>query len=89
MEPWGRIGSGVAELVAAVLILWPRFTAWGAALALGIMAGAIGAHLGPLGLEVQGDGGYLFALALVVFLGSAILLWHYRDQLPVLRKTAA
>ncbi|ELR70081.1 hypothetical protein C900_04078 [Fulvivirga imtechensis AK7] len=35
MEPWGRIGSGVAELVAAVLLLVPA-TAWlGALLALG------------------------------------------------------
>ncbi len=81
LEPWGRIGSGVAELIAAVLLLWPGLTAWGAGLSLGIITGAIGSHLGPLGIEVMDDGGYLFILALVVFLGSAVLLWHYRTQI--------
>src|ERR1043165_5212912 len=38
-ETWGRIGSGVIELFAAALLLWPRFT-WGGALpAAGVMAG--------------------------------------------------
>src|SRR5262244_242500 len=56
-EPWGRIGSGVVELIAAVLILIPR-TVWGGALiALGVMAGAIVSHLTVLGIEVMGDGG--------------------------------
>jgi uncharacterized membrane protein YphA (DoxX/SURF4 family) len=32
MEPWGRIGSGVLELIASVLILYPRTTFIGAAL---------------------------------------------------------
>ena len=85
VEPWGRIAAGVVELVAAVLLLWPGFTAWGAALALGTMVGALGAHLGPLGIEVMGDGGYLFILALVVFAGSILLLWHYRAQLPFVK----
>ncbi len=66
MEPWGRIGSGVAELVAAVLLLVPATTLYGAILALGLMAGAIVSHLTRLGIEVQGDGGLLFGLALVV-----------------------
>lgn len=66
MEPWGRIGIGVLELLAAVMLLVP-FTAWmGAVLALGLMLGAIGMHLTILGIEVKEDGGYLFFLALVV-----------------------
>src|SRR5438552_4468512 len=64
-EPWGRIGSGVVELIAAVLILIPR-TIWaGALLALGVMAGAMVSHLPVLGIEVMGDGGLLCALALI------------------------
>src|ERR1044072_5310729 len=54
-EPWGRIGSGVIELIAAVLILTPRFTWLGSVLVLGVMAGAILSHLTILGIEVQGD----------------------------------
>src|SRR6266487_4655330 len=61
-EPWGRIGSGIIELFAAVLLLIPR-TVWaGALLALGVMLGAIVSHLTVLGIEVQGDKGLLFAL---------------------------
>ena len=78
MEPYGRIGSGVAELCAAVLLLLPR-TAWlGALLALSIMGGAILSHLTVLGIEVQGDGGTLFILALVVTIMSLLVL--YRDR---------
>lgn len=74
MEPWGRIGIGILELIAAILLLTPA--AWlGAGLALGLMVGAIGMHLTLLGVEVQGDGGYLFFLALAVALCSALVLW--------------
>jgi putative oxidoreductase len=83
-EPWGRVGSGVVELIAAVLILIPR-TAWaGALLALGVMAGAIVSHLTVLGIEVMGDGGLLFALALIVFFASAVALALHRTQIPVI-----
>mgnify|MGYP001616267869 CR=1 FL=1 len=75
MEPWGRIGVGVLEAVAAVLLLLSP-TAWlGAGLSLGLMIGAIGMHFTFLGIEVQGDGGYLFFLAMVVALCSALVLW--------------
>jgi putative oxidoreductase len=83
-EPWGRVGSGVVELIAAVLILIPR-TIWaGALLALGVMVGAIVSHLTVLGVEVMGDGGLLFALALIVFCASAVALASHRTQIPVI-----
>ncbi|HUL34434.1 MAG TPA: DoxX family membrane protein [Candidatus Eisenbacteria bacterium] len=83
-EPWGRIGSGIVELVAAILLLWPRFTWLGSALALGMMAGAIVSHLTVLGIEVQGDKGLLFGLALTVFIASAINLFLHRAEIPVI-----
>lgn len=84
MEPWGRYGSGVAELIAAVLLL-SRCHAWlGAVIALGVISGAITSHLTVLGIEVQGDHGLLFTLALVVFITSAIILWLNRRQIPFL-----
>jgi len=86
MEPWGRIGSGIAELITAILILIPATTGWGALLGLGIMAGAIASHLGPLGIEVKNDHGQLFIYALIVFLCCLYLLWNYRHQIPVLKK---
>lgn len=82
MEPWGRIGSGVAELAAAVLLLWPRFARWGALLALGVISGALFFHFTKLGIEVQGDGGLLFGLALTVFAGSVLVLVLRRAPRP-------
>ena len=79
----GRIGSGVVELAAALLLLVPRTTFWGAALALGTMCGAIGAHLAVLGIEVQGDGGLLFGLALAVFACCAVLAARHRPRRKV------
>ncbi len=75
MEPWGRIGVGILELIAAILLLLTPVAWLGAGLALGLMVGAIGMHLTLLGVEVQGDGGYLFFLALAVALCSALVLW--------------
>jgi hypothetical protein len=65
IEPWGRLGSGVAELIAVILLLWPRMAAFGALLGLGVMGGAILSHLTKLGIVVQDDGGTLFILAVV------------------------
>jgi len=80
MEPWGRIGVGVMEMIAAILIVVPA-TAWlGAGLALGLMVGAIGMHLTLLGIQVQGDHGYLFGLALAVTLCSMYVLIHDKDK---------
>ena len=83
-EPWGRIGSGIVELMAAVLLLTPRFVWAGAFLALGVMAGAIVSHLTVLGIEVQGDKGLLFFLAIAVLVTSAIALFLHRTQIPVI-----
>jgi putative oxidoreductase len=83
-EPWGRIGSGIVELIASVLILVPVTVALGALLSLGVMGGAIVSHLTVLGIEIMGDGGLLFALAIIVFICSAIVLLAFADELPLL-----
>lgn len=88
-EPWGRIGSGVIELIAAILILTPRFTWLGSLLAIGVMAGAILSHLTVLGIEVQGDKGLLFALALIVFVCSTVNLLLHRSEIPVIGRRLA
>jgi len=80
IEPWGRIGTGVIELIASVLILIPR-TAWmGATVGLGVMAGAILTHLALLGIEVQGDGGQLFYYAVAVAVSCSVILYITRKQ---------
>ena len=80
MEPWGRIGSGIVELIAVILLLYPRTVTLGAILAAGVISGAIFSHLTKLGIIVQDDGGLLFGLALAVLIGSiAILVIRYRE----------
>ena len=83
VEPWGRIGSGVIELIASILLLIPATAPLGAILAIGALAGAIVSHLAILGIEVMGDGGLLFGLAVAAFTGSATVLVLRRGQIPV------
>lgn len=83
-EPWGRIGSGVVELIAAILLLVPRTAVYGAILALGSISGAIFAHVTKLGFTIPAvdDHGELFALAVVVFVGSVVALYLHRNEIP-------
>ncbi|MEM6517548.1 MAG: DoxX family membrane protein [Bacteroidota bacterium] len=86
LEPIGRIGIGIAELIAGVLILIPRTVWLGATLAIGILSGAVMMHLTKLGIEINGDGGVLFATALLTLLLSSIVLYLYRFDIPFVGK---
>ncbi len=84
IEPYGRIGTGVLELIAAILILIPATAYLGAGLALGLMVGAIGAHLTILGIVVMDDGGQLFIYAVLVAISAAIILWFEREKITAI-----
>ena len=85
MEPWGRIGTGVAELIASILILIPRTTLLGALMGLGLMAGAIFFHLTKLGVNFGGDA-VLFIYAVIVFVCCLALIIIYGKNIPQLLK---
>jgi uncharacterized membrane protein YphA (DoxX/SURF4 family) len=80
LEPYGRIGIGILEFIASLLILLPFTTGFGALLAIGLMTGAILSHFAVLGIVVMNDGGQLFIYSLLVFSASFILSWVYRSQ---------
>ncbi|MFM8914200.1 MAG: DoxX family protein, partial [Flammeovirgaceae bacterium] len=82
MEPWGRIGTGLVELIASALLIVPATVWMGAVLSIGLMGGAILSHLTVLGIEVTGDGGQLFVYAVVVLVCSLTALWLSRESLP-------
>ena len=85
MEPWGRIGTGVLELIASILLLIPKTTVWGAMLGVALMAGAIFFHLTKLGIVFNGDA-VLFVYASITLVCCLLLLLIYReDWLPKLR----
>jgi len=83
LEVSGRVGSGIMELIAALLLLTPRFVWAGAVLAMIATGGAMVSHLTFLGIEVEGDKGLLFLLAIVVFVTSSFALILH-GQIPVL-----
>src|SRR5687768_5878985 len=79
MEPWGRIGTGVMELIASVLLIIPKTKTIGALLGLGLMSGAIFFHLTKVGIAEEGTP-LLFIYAVVVFVSCAILLAiHFKE----------
>ncbi|MDN3676421.1 DoxX family protein [Flavobacterium paronense] len=82
IEPFGRIGSGIVELIASILILIPRTTLLGALMGAGTMLGAIFSHLFVLGIEVKNDGGELFTLAIITLLCCTILIVKNRNKIP-------
>lgn len=82
VEPYGRIGSGIVELIASILILIPRTTLLGALLALGTMMGAIFSHIFVLGIVVKNDGGTLFALAIITLICCLILVYNQKNKIP-------
>jgi hypothetical protein len=79
----GRYGSGIVELIASVCLLIPKTRAIGAVLALGTICGALFFHFTSLGIEVMGDGGTLFYLAIGVFVASLILVILHRKEIPL------
>lgn len=85
LEPFGRIGIGVLELIAGLLLLFNK-TAWkGAGLTFGILSGAVMMHLTTLGIEVRGDGGVLFLTACLLVVLSVIILWSEKSKIPFLK----
>ncbi|MFY7734493.1 MAG: DoxX family protein [Bacteroidia bacterium] len=81
IEPYGRIGSGIAELIAAILLLWPSKSLIGALLSMGVMSGAILSHVLFLGIEIMNDGGLLFSLALIVFIFNLLIIGYNSNKL--------
>lgn len=80
MEPWGRIGTGVIELVTAVLLLVPSTVFIGAVFGIGLIGGAILSHLTNIGIESKGDGGQLFILAIIVLVCGIVLAMMHKQQ---------
>jgi hypothetical protein len=82
MESWWRYGQGVWELLAALLLLTPRLRWAGGILTLGALGGAIVSHITVLGIEVQGDHGLLFAMAIITFVSGFVVTFLHRNEIP-------
>ncbi len=80
VEPFGRIGLGIIELITAILILINSTRILGLLLSLLIILGAIFSHFIVLGLQIANDGGGLFSLAIIVFICSVISLIILKEE---------
>ena len=80
-----RLGTGGAELLAAILLFDRKLQIVGASLSLGIMSGAIFFHLAsPLDSHFFGEDGMLFREACLVWLAAAaILSVRWRDGIAL------
>lgn len=86
LEPYGRIGIGIVELIAGILLLIPK-TVWiGTFITIGVIGGAIFMHLTILGIEVNQDGGVLFTTACITFILSCIILYFKKQEILQLLK---
>ena len=83
LEPFARIGTGLVELVTALLLIVPKTRVYGAILSIAVIAGAIMSHFAVLGIVVNDDGGTLFILACVILISSAIVAFLHRSELPL------
>jgi len=81
-----RIGTGILELIAAALLFTPKKTWLGALLTMGLMSGAMLAHLTILGVVHNNDGGLLFTGSAITFLAGTILLFHHKKEIPFIGK---
>ncbi len=80
VEPWGRIGTGIIELIAGIVLLIPATAFIGGLLGVGLMSGAILSHLTVIGIESKGDGGQLFMLAIIVLVCCCLILLFHKNQ---------
>lgn len=85
---FGGYTVGTVELIASILLLLKKTQAIGAALAFAVISGAIFFHLfTPLGVSVvineagDRDGGQLFAMAVLVWIFSLVIIWFRRDSI--------
>ena len=81
-----RIGTGVLELIASILLFTPKKTWLGAFLTIGLMSGAMMSHFTILGIEHNNDGGVLFTAAVITFLAGFILFLQNKKDIPFIRK---
>lgn len=86
IEPYGRIGTGIIELVASILLLIPNKSRFGALIGFCVMFGAILSHLTILGISVNYDSGTLFTLALITFICCSLILFVERDKFSIFQK---
>ncbi len=80
VEPWGRIGLGIVELITSILVLIPKAKLVGITNSFGIILGAVFSHFLVIGINVKNDGGGLFTLAIIILVSCFILFIIHKNE---------
>ncbi|HNY54169.1 MAG TPA: DoxX family protein [Chitinophagales bacterium] len=81
MESAGRYGVAVLECITILLLLVPKMAWRGAILGSLMMFGAICMHLTLSEINIEGDGGLMFASAVVVLLCCLSIIGFHKADL--------
>ncbi|WP_428224937.1 DoxX family protein [Flavobacterium sp.] len=79
-EPFGRISSGIIELIASFLVFYHRTKIYGFLLIFGTMTVALLSHIFVLGIVIMNDGGLLFILGSFCFIVSGYFCFKYKND---------
>lgn len=80
IEPYGRFGAGVIELMISPLLLINKTKLLSIIVSLGIIIGIIVSHLYIIGINIKGDNGSLFTLAIIIFILNIVLIHLHRTD---------
>lgn len=86
-EAYMRVGTGVLELIASVLLFIPKSIWFGAFMTIGLMSGAILGHLTKIGISHNNDGGLLFGAAIFILIVGVLVLFIEKKNIPYIGKT--
>lgn len=85
--PNTAVTIGVLEVLAALFLVFNFIPQIGALLSFCVMLGAIIAHASVLGIEVNGDGGQLFIMLVIVLISNIVVMWIKRSKMPFIGNT--
>lgn len=80
LEPYGRIGVGVIELIVSILLLINKTKLLSIIVSLSIITGAIASHLLVIGITIKEDDGGLFTLAIIIFTLNIVLIYLHKTD---------
>ena len=80
LEPYGRIGIGMLELIVAILLVLNKTKLLSIIVSLGIITGAIASHLLVIGITIKEDHGGLFTLAIIIFTLNIVLIYLHKTD---------
>lgn len=78
VEPWGRVGTGILELIASILLFVPKGIKYGVLLTIALMLGALFTHISKLGFE--GENLQLSIMAIITLVSGSYIFYTLQKK---------